>query len=406
MSMIRTVSFLALFVGIAPAHAQLGGGDSTLTKVGKPAVKWYDRFKIRGYAQVRYNGLFATNDSLGCAQCDRSWGGDNGFFIRRLRIAFSGNVHPRVYVYVQPDFVSWAGGSGYVAQLRDCFVDLGLDPRNELRLRLGQSKVPFGYENMQSSSQRVPLDRADPINSAIKDERDVGAFLYWSPAAVRKLEKMFVDDGLKGSGDFGVLAFGVYNGQGANQMDQNRQMHLVARAAWPFKLGKRYLQGALAGYAGEYVLAKSQLSPGVRAAPDLSYDDRRALVSVSLFPAPFGLLAEYNVGRGPEFDLDRDSITTRELQGGYITAMYRFQAGEQEIMPFIRYQRYSGGKKFEQDARSYDVDDIEFGVEWQPNENFELTCEYYVADRSYIDLKLPVNHQEGSLVRIQAQFKF
>src|SRR6187549_3969133 len=52
---------------------------------------WYDVFSIRGYAQVRYNGLFSTNDKVSCDQCDKSWGttssdpdakSNNGFFVR------------------------------------------------------------------------------------------------------------------------------------------------------------------------------------------------------------------------------------------------------------------------------------------------------------------------------------
>jgi hypothetical protein len=63
---------------------------------------WYDKISIRGYAQIRYNGLLSSNDKVSCEQCDRSWGttatGDdvksnNGLFIRRARIVFAGQIH-------------------------------------------------------------------------------------------------------------------------------------------------------------------------------------------------------------------------------------------------------------------------------------------------------------------------
>jgi hypothetical protein len=39
----------------------------------KPKKKvWYDKISIRGYAQVRYNGL-SSNDKVSCDQCDKSW---------------------------------------------------------------------------------------------------------------------------------------------------------------------------------------------------------------------------------------------------------------------------------------------------------------------------------------------
>ena len=59
--------------------------------------KWYDNFSIRGYSQVRYNRLLETNENLGCEQCDRSWGKDGGFFIRRMRVIFSGQINKNVY---------------------------------------------------------------------------------------------------------------------------------------------------------------------------------------------------------------------------------------------------------------------------------------------------------------------
>jgi hypothetical protein len=33
---------------------------------------WYDKISIRGYAQIRYNGLLSSNDKVSCDQCDKS----------------------------------------------------------------------------------------------------------------------------------------------------------------------------------------------------------------------------------------------------------------------------------------------------------------------------------------------
>ena len=71
-------------------------------------------------------------------------------------------------------------------QLRDVYVDWFLDPERRLRLRFGQSKVPFGWENLQSSSNRLPLDRSDAINSGVPGERDVGVNVYYTPTMSRR----------------------------------------------------------------------------------------------------------------------------------------------------------------------------------------------------------------------------
>jgi hypothetical protein len=53
--------------------------NDTTKKNTTTSKKWFESINIRGYAQIRYNGLLQTNEDLGCEQCDKSWGGDNGF---------------------------------------------------------------------------------------------------------------------------------------------------------------------------------------------------------------------------------------------------------------------------------------------------------------------------------------
>jgi Phosphate-selective porin O and P len=380
--------------------------DTSRTVASSPKKPWYESFSIRGYGQVRYNRLLETNPDLKCEQCDRSWGDNGGVFIRRARIIFSGYVHPRVYIYLQPDFASSAGTTQHIAQLRDWYMDVGLDTDNEFRVRIGQSKVPFSFENMQSSQNRLPLDRADPTNSAHSNERDLGAFFYWAPKHIRARFKMLVDDGLKGSGDYGVIGIGMYNGQTANRAEANNEPHVAARLTWPFVIGDQILETSAAGYSGKYVVTADQRSPGVHGAEDWNYPDERVLGSIVLYPRPFGVLAEYNSGRGPEYNTATDSIETQDLRGGFITISYRLTFKHHIFFPFARYQVYDGGKKHELDARSYSVNDFEAGIEWQPNKNFELVCEYYMGDRRFEDHLRNPNEQVGNLLRLQAQFNF
>ncbi|MFM7726001.1 MAG: porin, partial [Flavobacteriales bacterium] len=208
-----------------------------------PDKKWFDTISIRGYSQVRYNRLLETNEDLGCEQCDRSWGGDGGFFIRRMRIIIYGQIGKRAYLYVQPDFASSPSSDKlHFGQLRDAYFDIGVDEDNEFRFRIGQSKIPFGFENMQSSQNRLPLDRNDALNSAVSNERDLGVFFYWAPKKVRQLFSELVRSGLKGSGDYGVFAFGAYNGQIANNPELNDEPHVVTRLTYPFQIGNQIIE--------------------------------------------------------------------------------------------------------------------------------------------------------------------
>lgn len=366
--------------------------------------KWYDNFSIRGYAQVRYNNLLNTNEDLKCEQCDRSWGGDGGFFIRRMRVILFGQINERVYFYVQPDFASTAGTTNHIAQLRDAYFDIGFDKKNEFRLRIGQSKIPYGFENMQSSQNRLPLDRNDALNSAASNERDLGVFFYWAPEKRRKLFSSLVRDGLKGSGDYGCFAFGAYNGQTANQSERNDMPHLISRMTWPFNVKSQIFEASVQAYAGYTVL--NSTSSGVKKNSKSQYRDQRIAGTFVMYPKPFGIQAEYTVGLGPEFDKLSDSIMEKELRGGYVLLNYQLKVKNQLLIPFVRGQYYEGGKKHELDARSYRVQEYEIGIEWQPNKNFELVAMYTFSRRRFEDFAKQDNFQAGSLLRLQAQVNF
>lgn len=379
--------------------------DSTKAKTPAPTKKWYESIQLRGYMQVRYNGLLQTNEDLECEQCDKSWGGENDFFIRRMRLIFYGQVSPRVYFYIQPDFASAPSSSAmHFGQLRDAYFDLGLDEKNEFRIRIGQSKVPYGFENMQSSQNRLPLDRADAMNSAVTNERDLGVFFYWAPAKTRKLFSSLVSEGLKGSGDYGVLGIGVYNGQTANRPELNSNKHIVARASYPVQIKNQVIEAGIQAYKGQFTLLST--TSGVTTLEDKLYVDQRVGATFVLYPKPFGILAEYNIGRGPEYDKLTNSVITSPLKGGFITASYKLDFNGQTLIPFTRYQYYDGGKKHELDARSYEVKELEIGAEWQPNKNFELVVMYTMSARRFEDAVNPTNYQRGNLLRIQAQVNF
>lgn len=365
---------------------------------------WYEILSIRGYAQIRYNRLLETNPDLKCDQCDKSLGDNGGLFIRRARLIFSGNVHERVFVYIQPDIASSASSSSLnFFQLRDAYFDLALDNNKEYRLRIGQSKIPYGFENLQSSSNRLTLDRNDALNSAIANERDLGVFFYYAPTEIRKRFEELTSLGLKGSGDYGVFGIGVYNGQTANKPEANDNLHAVARVSYPFKLANgQFIEPGIQAYTGQYTITDVTS----KVATEGLYTDRRAAATLVIYPQPLGFQAEYNIGKGPEYDAATNSIKTKDLQGGYAQTMYMMKLGNQTLIPFVKLQYYDGGKKHEKDAPGYLVYQTEIGAEWQFIRNFELTAVYSIEDRTVMNAANPSNNQHGSRLRLQAQFNF
>ncbi|WP_233254015.1 porin [Hymenobacter sedentarius] len=203
-----------------------------------------------------------------------------------------------------------------------------------------------------------------------------------------------------------MVGFGVFNGQTANRPELNNQQHVVARVTYPVALGKHIIEPGLQAYSGNYVMPSDLLSAGVKTSADRSYRDQRVAATVVLYPQPFGVQAEYNIGRGPEFNPHTNTIETKSLTGGYVLLNYRLRYGHQQLYPFLRAQYYDGGKKHERDARSYTVREAELGLEWQPMSSFELVTMYTLSSRRYEDFQKPDNKQRGGLLRLQAQINF
>lgn len=381
----------------------------------KPAdKKWYDRLALRGYTQLRFDqGLDATAKDLR-SPGDRFIGDNQSLGIRRARVILSGDVSEHLSLYLQPDFASTPTGSttGNFAQLRDLYADIFFDKKHEYRLRAGQSKIPYGWENLQSSQNRLTLDRTDALNSAVRDERDLGLIFYYAPAEIAERFRMLVRDGLKGSGDYGLFGLGVYNGQGANRLEANNSLHTVAHISYPFKFDSgQIVELGLDGYNGYYRTSSGAISvngetftPTTNTRPR-GFKDQRIAAHFIIYPQPFGLQGEWTVGKGPELDLGQKRVDVQSLSGGYLQAMYRTPGPIGMLTPYVKYQTYDGGAKFDTNAPHFDVEEIEAGLEWQFWPELELTMAYAHMERTNVTAA-PYSVVDGSLLRMQLQWNY
>jgi hypothetical protein len=395
-----------------PAKPDPAATETKGVSASPPKPKWFDTISFRGYAQIRYTEVIDSEGAAINVPNDASASDSSSFLLRRGRLILSGDVTQRLFVYLQSDFNASLSSGEYTLGMRDYYGDLALDADKEFRVRLGQSKVPYGWVNLQSSQNRAPMERADALNSAVEGERDIGAFGYWAPAEVRNRFRDLVRSGLKGSGDYGVAGLGFYSGQGLNRLDINGEPHVVARLSYPWKLaGGQYLETGLAAYHGDFVSGVSSINLGSGAftptRPSHGVTDERVAATLVWYPQPFGVEAEWTAGRGPELVPDSRSIESEFLHGGYVQLAYRVEAWHGDWYPFVRWQYFDGGRKFASNAPHSIVNEWDVGVEWQPWPEFEIAISYtHTLERTNTRSAPYGATEDADRLAFQAQFNF
>lgn len=391
---------------------------STLSKTELDALladKWYERIKMRGYLQTRFSSVLGDGDVPGVNVPNDAFVSDTqSIGIRRGRLVLSGDITNHLYLYAQADFFGSVGGttagtSVNGLQARDYYADISLDPAREFRVRVGLSKVPYAFSNVQSSQNRIALERPDAMNSAVEGERDFGAFFYWAPFDIRNRFKDLVKMGLRGSGDYGVIALGAYSGQGINVADRNGEPHYVARITYPFEFENgQFFELGVSGYAGRFVPNTGAVGGITPTVTQKGVTDSRVAVHAILYPQPFGLEAEWNWGQGPQLSNDLRTITSQGLEGGYVQAVYRHVFSSQaELLPFVRWQYFDGARKFATNAPRDKVNEIALGLRYVPYPELELTVQYTHGTRTNTtDTAGLYRDVQADYIGVQAQINF
>ena len=185
------------------------------TKTDLSALK---KLKFSGYVQARYQAQQSLDET--------GTGGFNRFVIRRSRLkaVYTGDV---AAFMLQIDATPSAVG------LRDAEATLFIPgTKQNLSLTVGQMKWPFGYESVQSSSEREFPERSLVVRSFLPGERDLGARFNgkWSV--------------------FNVSA-GVFNGNGTQNTnfigtDNDKEKDAIGRVGFDLN----WVSGGVSGWRG------------------------------------------------------------------------------------------------------------------------------------------------------------
>ncbi len=406
----------------APAvPAATPAGDPRLAAATPPKPKskpWYEKLRLRGYTQMRFNQIVdgPVDAPAGVSRLrtmhDGDVRGDNNFSFRRMRLILQGDLNDHVSLYFQPDFAAAVSNQSVgerregSVSLRDMYADVFPFDDKSFRIRLGQSKVPYGWENMQSSSNRLALDRTDAINSAAPGERDLGVVAYYTPPKVQKIWDRLTADGQKLFGNYGAFGFGAFNGQGLNRTEGNDGVMLVGLATWPFELDGLGLEGQVLEVGAQVM--RNRVRPEIRTGglSAASFKDDRVGIHAILYPNPVGVQAEWNWGTGPEFVPATGRIEERPLDGGYVQVMGKIDESPiGPFYPFARWQFYRGGLKTAINAARLETEELELGFEFQLDPALEITTTYGFAKRKEADERR-FGQAEGQILRIQAQWNY
>lgn len=364
--------------------------------------RWYERITMYGYGMFRYNRLGHPNGQLrtyhDASVGDKNSGAQPGFFFRRIRWVVTGQVSDHVAFFIQPDLASNVSGNTHTLTMRDAYGDWMFDKNKEFRLRVGLQRVPCSFDNYQASRVRMAIDRADATNSCAQSERDMGVSFMWTPKTAQYRFKQMLDY-MYGPGDYGVFNVTVYNGQGLNAPEANDNKHVGVRLAWPFELpggrlmevGANAMKGMFVTNNGTCTAASTTLcsfnesgSSGSR-----SINDERVNFYVYYPPQPWGFIAEYVVGRGPKRGSD-GRVRENSLYGGYVQAHYQWKYSDVALANFYaRWQEYHGGLKFQTGAPNDEMKEVELGIAWQPDPQWEFTAAYTFTDRANVFTTTP-----------------
>ncbi|NCO39299.1 MAG: hypothetical protein COZ06_17895 [Armatimonadetes bacterium CG_4_10_14_3_um_filter_66_18] len=195
---------------LAALEEQLKAAGQSAKAPSAPATGAAAQPKLDGYLQLRAN-------------VDRTAGNNEDFSVRRLRLNMRGKADERTSYRAEVQLESRLAGAGPGSklQLRTLYVDRSL---GEGRLRMGQAKVPWGYELEVSSADLWSGERSLFMDRLFPSQRDIGLQYQW------RLAK-----------DGPLAGIGLFNGAGINAADDNAHKDLLGRVRFPWPSGSASL---------------------------------------------------------------------------------------------------------------------------------------------------------------------
>lgn len=373
----------------AESEARMAEQSSLQGVVGNP--HWYERMRVQGFVQTRMSfydngkGDISLGDSKAVvSKGAKATGGSQKMYFRRIRMPISGQPSERLFFFLQPAWEGDGFDTGNGANLVDAFADYMVTKDQTWRIRMGLQRSLVGFDTLRTSSQRQELDRHESISTSAPGERDMGVTLFYTTPE-SKARYQTLTQYHNGPGDYGNIAVQMYNGQGRNKIEYNKNKHFAGKVSYPFELPNgRLIDVGAHAYTGiwDATGVTSATSGATRCAQAIREDgycgirDERLSAYVWTPPQPWGIMAEAVVGRGPERGSD-GYLREQSLYGGYVQGNYTWRYSDTGLFtPYLRYGEYYGGSKNSSSGANYDTKSVNAGLVWEPDTHWRFVAEY------------------------------
>lgn len=309
--------------------------------------------KISGFVQGMYQANLNEDGELK----------DNTFSLRRVRMSVEGNLAKGLTYKIQGDFTR-------KPMLVDAFVKYKVC--NEFAIQVGQFKTPFSIESPINPVNLEIFDYGESVQKLVGYSDVCGVGSIGRDLGIMATGSLFPVE-LQNGQQFGLIDYsvGVFNGNGANEKDNNNRKDIVGRLDFHPWVKALTLSGSY--YHGNYY--KDEDFNGVRNrwAAGLQYNDGKFLVR-----------AEYLEGTTGYYGFEgEDAPNQFNSAGYYAVAGYNFQFGkegkEQKLMPVLRYEH------FEQQVGVFQIHTADHVVYFLPN--VSAPTSYYTVGINYWPLK-------------------
>lgn len=291
--------------------------------------------RISGFVQGMYQANLSDKGELI----------DNTLRMRRVRLSVDGNLSKTVSYKIQGDF-------SRSPMLVDAFIKY--KPCREFAIQVGQFKTPFTLESPINPVNLEIFDYGEAVQQLVgyKDVCGVGALgRDLGIMATGSLFPVKGEEGIKYSiVDYSI---GVFNGNGANQLDNNNRKDIVGRlevhpGLKALTLSGSYYYGMYRNTTVEDEIAANGVARGKTVFPNgvrnrwaagIQYNDDKLV-----------LRGEYISGQTDckigGLDEQGDALILDQIlnsKGYYAIAGYNFAIGKdksQRLMPVLRYEHF------------------------------------------------------------------